>query len=417
MTRHPARDQISILERAFVEGNHQIDESWGRANSIDSDSLWLHFMARRGKYRKLGGALGIGLLALIIAGQAIYTAVMQHLAETGIAVGAIALSALGWRAMRRRARTRAVANSNRIILNRTTAPLLSGAPQDHQFRCRRRTRKLFRALIGFRRFPRTANADNANHRPTEGVSHCLCHFCSTARPSPSQHALDIARSIGDHPRRQYLVRTVLCRSQSIVRAVKARRTAINSSLPIASGGSASTEGISYWPSYSGVTPPVRRAFLEWMASGKGDPSANVGLVFIYFYGLEYRLFKEGVDSDAGVLVVEVERLLKIYGANGSVQNYARAFRMSRGCWPHPRCRVQKFLSTALIGTEYRSMCASTSGRNLRSASRSPRWTPCCGLSPCPTPGCGNRPLAVRTSSRRCGACGIRRYIQAASPFL
>jgi hypothetical protein len=100
---------------------------------------------------------------------------------------------------------------------------------------------------------------------------------------------------------------------------------INSSLPIASAGSASTEGISYWPSYSGVTPPVRRAFLEWMASGKGDPSANIGLVFIYFYGLEYRLFKEGVNSDAGVLVAEVERLLKIYGANGSVQNYARAF--------------------------------------------------------------------------------------------
>lgn len=100
---------------------------------------------------------------------------------------------------------------------------------------------------------------------------------------------------------------------------------INSSLPIASVGSASTEGIGYWPSYSGVTPPVRRAFLEWMASGKGDPSANIGLVFIYFYGLEYRLFKERVSSDAGVLVAEVERLLKLYGANGSVQSYGRAF--------------------------------------------------------------------------------------------
>ena len=100
---------------------------------------------------------------------------------------------------------------------------------------------------------------------------------------------------------------------------------IDSSLPIASAGSASTDGIGYWPSYSGVTPPVRRAFLEWMAGGKSDPSANIGLVFIYFYGLEYRLFKEGVSSDAGVLVGEVELLLKIYGANGSVESYARAF--------------------------------------------------------------------------------------------
>ena len=100
---------------------------------------------------------------------------------------------------------------------------------------------------------------------------------------------------------------------------------INPSLPIASIGRASADGLNYWPSYSELKPPARRAFLEWMAEGRVTPSAEMGLVFIFFYGLEYRLFKERATPDAAELIAEVERLLKIYGANSSFQSYARRF--------------------------------------------------------------------------------------------
>ncbi len=283
-------------------------------------------MARRGKSPKSGGALGIALLALIIAGQAIYTAVMQHLAETGVAVGVIALSAIGWRAMRRRARTQAIANSNRIILNRTTAPLLSGDPPRSSFSAQA---------------PRRADSSerSSDFGGSQGPPVRITPIIDPPRVSVTVSVIS-GRQRDPHPPN---TRWILPGQSVTIQGVKissglfyvaANRSSaqsrpenclINSSLPIASAGSASTEGISYWPSYSGVTPPVRRAFLEWMASGKGDPSTNIGLVFIYFYGLEYRLFKEGVNSDAGALVTEVERLRKIYGANGSVQNYARAF--------------------------------------------------------------------------------------------
>jgi len=68
-----------------------------------------------------------------------------------------------------------------------------------------------------------------------------------------------------------------------------------------------------------------RAYLDWLAGGRSDPAASIALVFLYFYGLEYRLFKEGVAADAPVLVAEVERLRAIYGANSSFQAYARSF--------------------------------------------------------------------------------------------
>jgi tellurite resistance protein len=100
---------------------------------------------------------------------------------------------------------------------------------------------------------------------------------------------------------------------------------INPSLPIASIGRASADGLNYWPSYSELKPPARRAFLEWMAEGRVTPSAEMGLVFIFFYGLEYRLFKERATPDAAELIAEVERLLKIYGASSSFQSYARRF--------------------------------------------------------------------------------------------
>lgn len=103
-----------------------------------------------------------------------------------------------------------------------------------------------------------------------------------------------------------------------------RQYAINPRLP--ASGSSDIEGRSmpYWPSYADISPGARRAFLDWMAGGRRDPAYGIGLVFIFLYGLEHRLFVEGGD-DAPLLVREVGSLLAIYGANNSFHSYANNF--------------------------------------------------------------------------------------------
>lgn len=101
---------------------------------------------------------------------------------------------------------------------------------------------------------------------------------------------------------------------------------INPKLPIAKA-SADIEGSSmpYWPSYADIAPKARRAFLQWMADGRSDPAYGIGHVFLFFYGLEHRLFNEGARGDAPALIAEVTRLLSIYGGNNSFRHYAREF--------------------------------------------------------------------------------------------
>lgn len=100
---------------------------------------------------------------------------------------------------------------------------------------------------------------------------------------------------------------------------------INPKLPIAMAGRGSTADMGYWARYKDISSANRRAFLEWLAGGRCDPSADIGLVFLYFYGLEYRLFKERAVADSVLLTAEVERLLKVYGENHSFEGYARRF--------------------------------------------------------------------------------------------
>ena len=77
-------------------------------------------------------------------------------------------------------------------------------------------------------------------------------------------------------------------------------------------------GMSYWPSYSSIGPHCKLAYLRWLTGGRSDPKANVGYVFLYFYGLERRLFIDRSDrAEADAIVAEVGRLRGIYGANVS----------------------------------------------------------------------------------------------------
>ena len=86
----------------------------------------------------------------------------------------------------------------------------------------------------------------------------------------------------------------------------------------------------YWPSYSSISPDARRAYLQWLADGRRASDANIGYVFLFFYGLEHRVLVD-LRSDATkraevkAVLDEVRRLLGIYGANNSFRRYATHF--------------------------------------------------------------------------------------------
>ncbi|MGB7296243.1 MAG: TerB N-terminal domain-containing protein [Candidatus Aminicenantales bacterium] len=85
--------------------------------------------------------------------------------------------------------------------------------------------------------------------------------------------------------------------------------------------------LSYWPYYWGASPEARRAYLRWLSTGRSDPEADLGYVFLYFYGLERRALHDEKTStkaraEIPTVVNEIERLLRIYSKSGSFQGYA-----------------------------------------------------------------------------------------------
>ena len=102
--------------------------------------------------------------------------------------------------------------------------------------------------------------------------------------------------------------------------------AINPALPAASGpGDVAGSSMPYWPSYTDIPPQARRAFIDWMGGGRKNPAIGIGHVFIFFYGLEHRMFIEGGGGASEAIGAEVRRLLTIYGDNNSFRQYASKF--------------------------------------------------------------------------------------------
>lgn len=103
---------------------------------------------------------------------------------------------------------------------------------------------------------------------------------------------------------------------------------IDPSKSIAAEGDFTARQTDYWPSYSQITSAARRAYLNWLSDGKKDPKADIGFVFLYFYGLERRALIDGskdatARAELPQIGNEVRRLLEIYGpTSSSFQNYA-----------------------------------------------------------------------------------------------
>ena len=74
------------------------------------------------------------------------------------------------------------------------------------------------------------------------------------------------------------------------------------------------DDLSYYPSYSTLTPSQRAFYLDWLARGRRDANPEhlpTGYLFLFFYGIERRMLAEG-DFDPA-LWFEVYELLRIYG--------------------------------------------------------------------------------------------------------
>ena len=82
----------------------------------------------------------------------------------------------------------------------------------------------------------------------------------------------------------------------------------------------------YWPNYSTIEARSRGTYLDWLSSGRSDKRYNVGYVFLYFYGLERRVFVDKADTQERTeILAEVHRLLEIYGDSHSIRRYLGAF--------------------------------------------------------------------------------------------
>lgn len=97
---------------------------------------------------------------------------------------------------------------------------------------------------------------------------------------------------------------------------------INPKLGVASQGDFRESHTNYWPSYAEISPTARRAYLRWLAEGRSHPECDIGLVFLFFYGLERRVFidsqqDEGSKGDWPAILSEIRRLLSIYGHKSS----------------------------------------------------------------------------------------------------
>ena len=92
------------------------------------------------------------------------------------------------------------------------------------------------------------------------------------------------------------------------------------------GGDYEGQGMDYWPNYSAIDARSRATYLDWLSSGRSDTRCSVGYVFLYFYGLERRVFVDKAEpQERANIIAEVRRLLEIYGNNHSIRRYLGAF--------------------------------------------------------------------------------------------
>lgn len=103
---------------------------------------------------------------------------------------------------------------------------------------------------------------------------------------------------------------------------------INPNLTVSGQGDCRNHHTNYPPSYANLSPGGRRAYLHWLSTGRSNPDCDIGLVFLFFYGLERRVIVDSEYDSAAkkewpIILAELRRLLEIYGQRSdSFRRYA-----------------------------------------------------------------------------------------------
>jgi len=116
----------------------------------------------------------------------------------------------------------------------------------------------------------------------------------------------------------------------------------------------------YWPQYTAADPSQRAVYLDWLASGRANPDTPIGYVFIFFYGLERRVFVD--REDAELACSEVARLRSIYKSSNSFTRYTAEFLAfawldRKGVWLNSDETFVDERLSALVGVSPTALCA------------------------------------------------------------
>lgn len=90
------------------------------------------------------------------------------------------------------------------------------------------------------------------------------------------------------------------------------QSGIDPALPVGSRDDPDGTALSWSPDYCFMTPETRRSYLAWLAAGRPGGAA-IGYVKLYFGGLERRLLLDNAKAEAPAILVELRRLLALYG--------------------------------------------------------------------------------------------------------
>jgi uncharacterized tellurite resistance protein B-like protein len=70
--------------------------------------------------------------------------------------------------------------------------------------------------------------------------------------------------------------------------------------------------VDYYPTYGRIPPTSRAAYLEWLAEGRREPDVHVAYLWLFFYGLERRVFYDllGAGRQPDVAMQELEGIIE-----------------------------------------------------------------------------------------------------------
>ena len=82
--------------------------------------------------------------------------------------------------------------------------------------------------------------------------------------------------------------------------------------------------VDYYPTYGRIPPTSRAAYLEWLSEGRRKPNVHVAYLWLFFYGLERRVFydllgagrqPEPSGQELEVILEEVKQLKAVYSGS------------------------------------------------------------------------------------------------------